>query len=321
MQRLKHRILIIAILPPPIGGVSIHIRRLLDNLEASEIEASFVKTHHLLKWYSIKALFKHKNIHVHSSNSYIRFALALVCLLLNKNSFLTYHGNLGRYNRIRNLADSIAIRLYRCPIVINQLSYRKAIKLNKATQLASPFIRPTAFEPLPDVVQQQIFNLKSQVHTVFCTNATSADIFKDGREIYQISDLIKFFGRYPHLGLIISDPSGRNEMLLKEKALKISSNIIVISTVHDFNSIIKLSDVMIRFTTTDGDSLSVKEALSQGKPVIATNVVDRPKEVYLVDDNIQSLEKLILNTTSWNHPDFREDGFDQLLQIYKKHLI
>ena len=47
-------------------------------------------------------------------------------------------------------------------------------------------------------------------------------------------------------------------------------------------AIVSSSDVFIRPTLVDGDSVSVREALALGKPVVATRVGHRPSEVRLV---------------------------------------
>jgi glycosyltransferase involved in cell wall biosynthesis len=44
---------------------------------------------------------------------------------------------------------------------------------------------------------------------------------------------------------------------------------------------ISASDVFVRPTFTDGDSISVREALSLGIPVIASDCVERPDGVVL----------------------------------------
>lgn len=313
--------LIIGVLPPPIGGTTVHIKRLMASLQRTEIEPVFVKTHHLIRWAAMKAFLQSNNVHIHASNPFIRFALAFFCMLLGKNSFLTFHGNIGRYGPFRNWFDLMAIRTVRWPIVINQPSFVKALKVNKATQLASAFIPPQSIEALQPALVSSILALKQKTDQVFCTNASNADSDKEGNEIYQCSQLLRLFGRLPNKGLIISDPSGNYRRLWEARGVELPANIILISSLHDFNAVIALCDVMIRFTTTDGDAISVKEALYQGKPVIASNVVDRPAAVHLVDRNIASLEALISAGKSFPAPVFNENGFDQIYHIYQSSLI
>jgi hypothetical protein len=50
---------------------------------------------------------------------------------------------------------------------------------------------------------------------------------------------------------------------------------------------------LLRITTTDGDALSVKEALFLNKQVIATDVVDRPVGTQLVPLNEAAIRSAI----------------------------
>ena len=48
-----------------------------------------------------------------------------------------------------------------------------------------------------------------------------------------------------------------------------------------FVKLIKYSDLVLRPTCTDGDALTVREALFLGKPVIASDIVSRPEGTIL----------------------------------------
>ena len=63
----------------------------------------------------------------------------------------------------------------------------------------------------------------------------------------------------------------------------------------DVIQILKQTECLIRFTTTDGDSISVREALFLNKSVIASNVVERPVGVTTVNLNKDDLSILIKN--------------------------
>ncbi|MCW3115835.1 MAG: hypothetical protein JWR18_4231, partial [Segetibacter sp.] len=69
----------------------------------------------------------------------------------------------------------------------------------------------------------------------------------------------------------------------------------------------------------DGDSLSVKEAIYLGLNVIATNVVDRPEGVFLVENNKEiiknSIQHFIPQKNSYQP---LEDGAKLLYDLYKE---
>ena len=103
--------------------------------------------------------------------------------------------------------------------------------------------------------------------------------------------------------------------------MTLNSNIIVLSGSHSFIEVIKKSDCLIRNTSTDGDSLSVKESLYLGKPVIATNAVQRPKGVTLIEyGSNPSLQNAISSVVKSNFEiidSVLEDGSIQMINIYK----
>ena len=119
------------------------------------------------------------------------------------------------------------------------------------------------------------------------TNLKEYDYFeygkqdKYGQEIYGVSELIAFFSERPSWGLVISDPSGT----YKKKNYLLPKNILILDSPHSFQKVFDYADCFIRYTSTDGDSLSIHEALDFGLSVVATDVVDRPHGVYTVKRN------------------------------------
>ena len=88
------------------------------------------------------------------------------------------------------------------------------------------------------------------------------------------------------------------------------------------------SSVLLRPTNTDGDAVSVREALWLGVPVIASDVVERPAgtELFRTRD-AESLWQATLRVCS-DLPAARarlagaarSDGFESLLAVYKRVL-
>lgn len=310
-------ILVIGTLPPPIGGVTIHVQRLCDQLEKSEVSFQFIDFKRNTRREILKAFLKNKRIHLHSSNVHIQLLFAIFCLITTKKLILTYHGNIGRYGIIKNTFNHISIKMAKIPIVINKQSYHIAKKINKKTKLVSAFLPPVHIKPLDESMQKKILSLRENCRFLFCTNASNVNFDINKREIYQITNLVKLFNDLPDFGLIVSDPTGNYIDYLENNKILINPNILFISYEHDFNSVIKESNCMIRYTTTDGDSLSVKEALSAGKQVIATNVVDRPEQVILVNDDIIDLKNKVTDFSLNQGDSFDENGFDNLYEIYK----
>jgi glycosyltransferase involved in cell wall biosynthesis len=79
---------------------------------------------------------------------------------------------------------------------------------------------------------------------------------------------------------------------------------------------------MLRPTATDGDAVSVREALHLGVPVVASDVVERPTgaRVFALDDpkalTARILEALALPERARHWP--QPDPFPRLLELYRK---
>jgi glycosyltransferase involved in cell wall biosynthesis len=72
------------------------------------------------------------------------------------------------------------------------------------------------------------------------------------------------------------------------------------------------SDIVLRPTNTDGDSLTIREALFLGKPILASDVVARPPGTIIfktrdVQDMIQKLEQLLSSLESFRAQHPKED--------------
>lgn len=266
--------------PPPIGGVTIHVSRLLALLKTTH-HVEFVNLIPTNAWLILLTMLRCRNapIHLHTSSPLVRICFALLARLIRCRSIITYHGNLGRFGILKNTFDYASIAICTTPVVLNEGSFQKARRLNKKTKLASAFVPPQNDEPLSEQTIIRIKNLKKSVNQVYCTCAFALTRDKYGKEIYGINELVSLFRLRQECGLIISDPSGDYTEHFKQSDALHLSNIIIIRGLHSFYEVLKLSDAYIRHTTTDGDSLSVRESISLGKITYATSKVSRPDGV------------------------------------------
>jgi glycosyltransferase involved in cell wall biosynthesis len=315
----SYKLILIGSFPPPVGGVTIHVKRLKECLEKSGLSCLFIDIRKEGIKNVLKSIFKGKIIHIHTSNVYMKFFFSIFCRLVNKKLLLTYHGNINRYGKLKNFVDRSSVRIVNVPIVLNQSSYNIAKQINRKTVLIPAFIPPAEIVDLDEDTENKVKQLKSVCDTVFCTNAYNVSYDKEGGEIYQITSLITLFNKHPDKGLIVSDPSGMYIKFVKENGIHYADNILFLSFIHDFNAVIRDTDCMIRFTTTDGDSLSVKEALFAGKPVIATNVVERPLSVITIGNSTDELESAVDAFKRHTVSAFTENGFGDLYQLYTKN--
>lgn len=316
----KNNILILSSTPETagIGGVTIHTERLLKWLKIKNFIVNFCdyKKEPLLQ--QLILISQHKIIHIHASNPYLRLYYILLCKFLSKKSILTIHGNIGRFGLLKNECDKLAIKLCSIPITINESSYNKAILWNKSTILESAFIPPYEDGYLPSNIINYITEQKLKGKTIFVTNASANNLDKLGNEIYGINFLINFFKSQINSILIISDPSG--EYYRKYTNIDFE-NIRFVTETHSFFALIKHSDIVIRATSTDGDSISIREAIYAHKKVIATDCVDRPKQVVLFkynDSESLSHAITITNNITILNENSGNDTVSHIINIYNK---
>lgn len=307
------QLLIIGTLPESagIGGVTIHVQRLLEWLDAKGVEYTLCDYKTLPFKKQIRMIMKHKSVHLHVSHPALRVMYALIAKLMGKKLVFTIHGNLGRFNWLGNLQDKLTVKLSDVPIAINQKSYEKALKWNRRTQLVSAFIPPVKDGTTPEWAIEKINALRKDGRPVFSTNASVCSFTPAGEEIYGIEFLIDFFRKRNEV-LVISDPSGQYANRHK------GEDVFIIAEPHSTFALYKHVDGTIRNTATDGDSLSVRESLYLGLPTLATDRVDRPEGCILFHYNdTESLANAL--SKDWQNAQRMDmiNPVGQIIGIYK----
>lgn len=300
-----------------IGGVSIHVDRLVSWLKEKEFPHKLVdyKTVPIRKQLSI--IQKYKVVHIHVSRPTFRLIYILYATLCGCKTILTIHGNIGRFSFIGNLFDMLSVKMCTLPIAINHNSYVRICKWNKQSVEISAFLPPSDRGYIPEYIRVDIENAHHQGKVVIAANASAITFTHDGKEIYGIDFVIKFFEKKDHYLLCISDPSGQYYAKYKNSI----NNVRFICEPHSFFELMRLSDIMLRPTATDGDSLSVREALYLKKKVIATDCVDRPHGVILFHyNNIESLDEALEAEVLDDYNGAIFNPIEDIIDIYNKVL-
>lgn len=310
----KWDLLILGKTPPPIGGVTIHVKRLTDFLHNLNYPSKFIflDTKNIIN--IINNLFRCKCVHLHTSNVFLQFILSLLSKLFGIKSIITYHGDLNRYSGIKNNFALLSLKLCTYPIVLNETSIRLALKHNKKALKISAFIPPLNEEPLSFNTIEKINKLKSEYKRVYSTNAYGLTFDKYNMEIYGILDLIDIFNTKSEYALIISDPSSSYHKYFVDNNLHLNKNILVLNYPHSFCEILRMSDASIRNTSTDGDALSIKESLFFNIPTFATDVVSRNENVITYKRG--EYDKLFYEYNSPKVDKDKLNGSIELLKLY-----
>ncbi len=292
--------LIIGRLPEPnnIGGVVIFVSRLLA--------ASKFLNSHKYEFYSTKSfnpfrlgllICNSSFVHFNGSNPLAMFFISILCHVFDKKLILSIHAEVGISGTFLNLIEQLAIRFSHKPVV-GMGSIEKALRINQNSISLSSFIEPNV--DADRTVDDILSSIEGKI--IYCTNANSFCFDKQNRELYGITYLINFFKDLEGSILIISDTSGDYS---KEFGKSLPDNVIIIEEDIDFCYLIQQSDCFIRYTSTDGDSISVMESLFFKTSVIATNCIRRHEACILCEyGDMESLAIAVKNFNERRYVDF-----------------
>ena len=287
---MQNKLLIIGKTPlnSVLGGVTIHVSRLLQLYKKFEMPFNFLDLGVKNNIYKIFInTLKVDIVYLHTSSPILRCLLSIFCLFSFKKLIVMVHGDLGRFSFIKNQLDFLSIRLCYKALLINEKSFSKGLSLNSNSKLVSAYIPPNITTPLDKELIERIEIERRQLKLIVVTNASDVSFDKFRNEVYGISELLKYFKERNNVFFIVADPSGNYKKYISSEFPHLNNVGFFINKKIDFYELLKLSDVFIRNTSTDGDSLSIREALELNVACYATNVVSRPHgtKVYdLLDD-------------------------------------
>jgi len=300
----------------------VHVQRKLQWLKRMEVECEFYDLRDFSITGMIAAVLRHRVVHCDSSSPFMHLVVAIICKATRRKHIMTYHGNLGRWDWFRNKCENLAIRLSDAPLVLNRHSLGIAGTLNRRSRLLSAFIPPLDGEDLDGDIRSKLDDRSTGKSLFFCANAFRLSRDKTGAEIYGIIPLVEIFRRHADRLLIVSDPSGTYSEHYASNNEEMPENVVLISRAHSFFELLKRCDHLIRPTTTDGDSISIREALYLGVGVIASDCVDRPAGVITHrTGDWRDLEEKILSAGAENRPaPVRDNPVHAIVELYQQFL-
>lgn len=332
MTNKRLKILIIAPAPENIGGISTHIRRLMDLL-SDEMDFDIIDEGRK-RW--------HNRFNLRSLNipRYVKKAMSADVVSIQSGAFIFRIFNILICRYI--LRKPTIVTIHRDPTIEKHISFTKrllsncdlCITVNKngfdllktdnnrcRYKLLPAFIPPCIEKepPIPDEINHIITDIKKTEGALAVSNAWRL-ARHNGEDLYGldmcIDAMIELKDRMPNLHLIfvIADPTDSEPYLTSylEKARNagIEHRITIYKRPLSFVRLIMLSDMVLRPTNTDGDAISIREALHFGKQVVASDVVERPTGTIIhATRNVKSFADAIeYAAAATNHmPDDNQD--------------
>lgn len=337
------KLLIIGPAPHNIGGVSVHIRRLVYLLK-SDYEIDFVDEGHnrydsiynirslnLFKY--LKLIKKADVVHIHSGVNLLRFFHILVArLFFRKKTVVTIHRDISVENHLK--LTRWFLSQCNCAILVNNKSYDLLYKPCKCRYMVLPaFIPPVPdeYQPLPNDVTVWINSHKLQNPQAKFMVANAGDLaFRNGKDVYGLDFCIDAWrvmsskkepNNFYLIFVVASDSTGiLNQYQEDIDNAELNNCILLWRSGLSFVSLVRDTDMVLRPTITDGDALTVREGLYLDKPVIASDVITRPVGTIMykvgdVDDFVQKIKaaqegRIILKQTD-------KDWRTTYLDLYK----
>lgn len=301
-----------------IGGVSIHVKRLTEALDIKKINYALIDYKQKGVKKTCLFLIRHKGVvHIHVTHPILLLMFLTASKLAGSKCIFTLHADYERFSGWKKLAFIAALKCADVPILINHRSYEACRKISRNALFIPVFIPPYVENTLQPEIVDKITEQKEKGKTIVSTNASRLSFDRFGNEIYGIAFLVDFFKEKKQYALIISDPKGAYRQHLKETG----DNIIFIDYPHPYYELLKHIDIFVRNTSTDGDAISVKEALYLGKRALCSDSVDRPLGVTLFSySNRQSFEDALQSVLKTQAPDNMQvqDCAIEIIDLYRK---
>lgn len=203
---------------------------------------------------------------------------------------------------------------------------------NKITVI-SPFIPPVENESANDSLSQDVRDFLENKFPIITANA-SQFTFHNNEDAYGFDLSIELCKKlkkvHPNFGFVFMLPGINNEKYFKSLNDKLDEyglrkNFMFFVKPVEFYPLLKMSDIFLRPTNTDGDAISIREALHLGIPSVASDCVARPNSTLLfknrdTEDLNAVMLKLIGNLDQAKkelQQRKSKSALDEIISIYK----
>lgn len=322
-------IALLGIMPPPLGGVSVHIKRVMHTLKKQNNSVLFFNTEQRRSFnfvlsYVIRFimwLLKHKPdvIMYHSiylANSYVdMIIITLYCMWYNKQIVYVEHDCRHMYRRtflIKKLFSAMISRSSQL-VLIGSKTYQSyddtKIKLPVHATVESAFLPPCEddYETILKTYPSSLWNFINCHKPCLLINASQLLLLNHIQDLYGINmslQLVKKLKReYTSIGLIIALASPGNKdyynyLVQYIEHHQLTEQIFLLEGQKELWPLFNYIDLFVRPTLSDGASVSVEEALYYGVSVVASDVCYRPESTSIFksadDDDFARVVQLVL---------------------------
>lgn len=311
-------------LPPDLNGISVYLYRLSKIDKKSQfLDWNEISTPKYFRKWLIKQIFdfNKKNFIFHPPSIKKRLIFYFLSLISIHDFSLVIHGFplIVQYQEA-NIFQRVLIRrmLERARFihVVNRSHKRFLEHLrikNKNIFIRYAFLPP----PLEDedkilkTYDTELITFLSSKKPIIVANAACIK-FYNGIDLYGIDMCIDLTAKlvkvYPNIGFIFAISNEKiyssyfQKMKYRFKKLNIENNFFFMTGQKELWPLFKKADLMVRPTHTDGDAISIREALYFHCNVISSDVTNRPENTIIFKDrDLEDLYEKIIEVLSGNN--------------------
>ena len=331
------RILQIGPAPQNIGGVSIHIKRLVSLLKG-DYSFDFVdegkvrypgvfNIRSLNIFLYLKKVFQADIVHIHSGHYILRLFNVFMCaIILRKRTIVTIHRDLSIEPFFKFTRWAVGC----CNVVVcvSQVVYNMLYKQSSTCHYyVMPAFLPPDVESEPDLpadLLSWIDNVRQSDNNVLLVCNAVNLVLHENVDLYgldmciEMIRMLKTNDNLKNFYLLFVVANNNDQVLLMEQYKNnifeygISENVLIWESPVSFIRLILRADVVLRPTNTDGDAISIREALYLGKSVVASDVVPRPGGTVLFRnrDCVEFADKFVSVVSGWGLKNFNKECKD-----------
>jgi glycosyltransferase involved in cell wall biosynthesis len=225
-------------------------------------------------------------VHIHTPVWWLRCMHILASKILRRRIVVTIHS----WKNFRKLsADFMTTKFclqFADKVIYVNKEYDCFFNLKKSSTYYMPAFIPDISKKRNNM-PEKLKNLFEKKRKIISANAYRLDLINNmdlyGLDIcLETARLFKENAENFTIIFIVASLRGKsNQIYLKYsdivKKEKLEDYILIYPKAIDFLALIELSDIVIRPTLTDGDALTIREALYKRVPVIASDAIQRPK--------------------------------------------
>lgn len=305
------KVAVLGPLPPPLGGVAVHVQRVIAKLAAqgncvAHFETVVEYRYRFFWWYAVRLVwflvtFRPDYLYFHTlylSNGFLELRLLLLLkkffgfsiTLIEHDCRYMYHQSprvIARLNKALAAVDMLV-----CIGNLTELSYRQnGIVMPVQYRCESAFLPPdlsraAAIEATYPTAMNEFL---SRYRTIIVANAFQLSLI-NGKDLYGFDLLLhalpQILSVHPDVGLVLvlGQIGNKHHFQTLQQYIqqqKLTAHVYFLVGQKELWPLLQKSDIFVRPTLSDGASVSVEEALYFGKTVIASDACCRPSDAVL----------------------------------------